>query len=168
MKTSPVKYAVSLAALLFINWLLWSGHFGNIFLIGLGVASCLASLGLAWRMRIVDEEGAPVQLGLRPQLLYAPWLMVEIVKSNFHVAKIILSSKMPLRRNLIRIPANQESELGKVIYANSITLTPGTVSVRLQGNEILVHGLSLSDADNELNSEMGDRICKLERGRDGG
>lgn len=160
-----MKFAITLFIALFGNWLLWSGHFDNAFLLGLGFLSCIICLLIAWRMRIVDEEGAPAQLGLiRPFLWYAPWLIKEIVRSNMEVAKIILSPVMPLRRKLFRIPTKQQSAIGRVIFANSITLTPGTVAVHLQENEILIHGLNLAQGANEVDGEMGDRICQLERG----
>jgi multicomponent Na+:H+ antiporter subunit E len=159
-----VKFAVTLFVALLANWLLWSGHFDNGFLIGLGVGSCAFSLMLAWRMRIVDEEGTPAQLGIiRPLFSYAPWLAKEIVESNIGVAKIILSPVMPLKRNLVRVPADQKSEIGRVILANSITLTPGTVSVRMEDNTILVHGLSVHGTAEDISGEMGRRICQLER-----
>jgi len=127
------------------------------------MGSCLLCLLLALRMRIVDDEGTPIQLGvIRPFFWYAPWLAKEIVKSNIEVAKIILSPVMPLRRNLIRVPTKQKSEIGRVILANSITLTPGTVSVRLQDKTILVHGLNVQGTADDISGEMGDRICQLE------
>lgn len=158
-----MKFAVTLLTVLVANWLLWSGHFDNGFLIVLGIGSCLISLWLAWRMRIVDDEGTPVQLGfIRPFFWYAPWLAKEIVVSNIQVAKIILSPAMPLRRNLVRIPADQKSEIGRVILANSITLTPGTVSIHLQDKEVLVHGLSVHGTAEDMSGDMGRRICRLE------
>ena len=145
------------------NWLLWSGHFDNGFLIALGVGACVLCVWLAWRMRIVDEEGSPMQLGIiLPFFWYAPWLAKEIVVSNIQVAKIILSPVMPLRRNLVRIPTHQRTEIGRVILANSITLTPGTVSIHLQEDEILVHGLSVHGTAEDMTGEMGRRICRLE------
>lgn len=158
-----MKYTITLGIALFVNWLLWSGHFDNPFLIALGVGSCLFSLYVSHRMRIVDEEGAPAQLGFRPFTHYAPWLAKEIVLSNFAVAKIILSPQMPLMRNLLTIKANQKTTLGKVILANSITLTPGTVSVDVVGDDILIHALSLEEAADEMSGDMGDRICRLEK-----
>lgn len=160
-----MKYALSLLVILAGNWLLWSGHFDNAFLIILGMGSCLLSLWLAMRMRIVDDEGTPIQLGvLRTFFWYLPWLAKEIVRSNIEVAKIILSPVMPLRRNLVRVPTKQTSEIGRVILANSITLTPGTVSVSLQDKEILVHGLNVVGTADDISGDMGDRICRLERG----
>ncbi|TWU60691.1 putative monovalent cation/H+ antiporter subunit E [Rubripirellula tenax] len=158
-----MKYTISLGVALLANWLLWSGHFDNPFLLGLGFGSCVLSLWLSARMRIVDEEGAPAQLGLRPFTQFAPWLAFKIVESNVHVAKIILSRDMPLNRNVVTIQSNQKSALGRVILANSITLTPGTVSVDLIEDKIMIHALSISDADEDMSGDIDRRICRLER-----
>ncbi|TWU48116.1 Na+/H+ antiporter subunit E [Rubripirellula reticaptiva] len=158
-----MKYTLTLGAALFANWLLWSGHFDNPFLIGMGIASCGVSLWLSQRMKIVDEEGAPAQLGFRPFTQYAPWLIKEIVVSNIQVAKIILSAKMPLKRNIVMVTASQKSPLGRVIMANSITLTPGTVSMDLIGNKIKVHALSLEEAEEDMSGDMDRRITRLEQ-----
>ena len=161
-----MKYVVTLGLLLLANWLLWSGHFENPFLIGLGVLSCLGCLYLGTRMQIIDEEGAPAQLGIGPFTRYAPWLIKEIVVSNWQVAKIVISPKMPLKRNLVTVNANQRTPLGKVIFANSITLTPGTVAVEMLGDKIRVHALSLEEAAEDMSGDMHDRVCRLERSSD--
>ncbi|WP_146391666.1 Na+/H+ antiporter subunit E [Allorhodopirellula solitaria] len=158
-----MKNGLALFVALLANWLLWSGHFDNAFLIALGIVSCWICLWLTTRMRIVDEEGAPAHLGLLSVVFYAIWLTREIVRANIAAAKIILSPVMPLRRNLIRVPANQKSELGRVVFANSITLTPGTVAVRLRGNEVLVHGLALLETKEDMSGGIGRRVCRLER-----
>ena len=113
-------------------------------------------------MKIVDEEGAPVQLGIRPQITYAPWLVKEIVKSNIEVTKILLAPRLKLQRNLIEVGAHQKTALGRVILANSITLTPGTVSVSMENDRILVHALSFEGAEEDLTGEMDRRVCRLE------
>jgi len=158
-----MKYSLTLGATLFAFWLLWSGHFDKPFIIALGALSCLFCIWVSLRMGIVDEEGAPVQLGIRPFTKYAPYLIGEIIKSNITVTKIICSRKMPLQRNLIEVSANQKSALGRVILANSITLTPGTVSVRMEGAKILVHALSFEGAEEDLSGDMDRRVCELER-----
>jgi multicomponent Na+:H+ antiporter subunit E len=157
-----MKYSLSLGATLLVVWLLWSGH-TEPFLLALGVLSTLLSVWVSGRMRIVDDEGAPVQLGIRPFTQYAPWLFKEIVKSNIAVTKIILSRKMKLQRNLIEVGANQKSALGRVILANSITLTPGTVSVNMKNDRIVVHALSFAGAEEDLSGEMDRRVCRLEK-----
>jgi multicomponent Na+:H+ antiporter subunit E len=157
-----MKYSFTLFLALLASWLFWSGHFDKPFVLTLGVLSCLFCIWVCARMRIVDEEGAPVQLGIRPFTHYAPWLIKEIFKSNIDVTRIILSPKMKLQRNLIEVSATQKSVLGRVMLANSITLTPGTVSVSTKPDRILVHALSFEGAEEDLSGEMAKRICRLE------
>ncbi len=157
-----MKYVISLLLTLTAVWFLWSGHIEP-FMVFLGAGSVLFSLWISWRMRIVDEEGAPVQMGVRPFIQFAPWLFKEIVISNINVAKIILSPKMNLKRNVVTVPAGPQSELGKVMLANAITLTPGTISVKMEGDEIMVHALSFEGAAEDISGDMDRRIQKLEQ-----
>ncbi len=157
-----MKYSFTLLIALCGIWFLWSGHFEP-FMLFLAAFSIGLSLLISRRMRIVDEEGAPMQMGVRPFTQFAPWLAKEIVVSNIEVAKIILSKKMPIKRNLVTVPAGPKSTLGKVILANSITLTPGTVSVKMEGDEILVHALSFEGAADDLSGDMDRRIQALEK-----
>lgn len=146
-------------------WYLWSGH-NEPHLLIIGALSVLLCVWISKRMGIVDEEGAPAQLGIRPFTSYMPWLAKEIVESNIEVTRTILSREMELKRNMIEIGAHQKTELGKVILANSITLTPGTVSVKMEGDRILVHALSFEGAEEDLSGEMGRRVSRLEGTRD--
>ncbi len=157
-----MKYTLTLGIALLAVWFLWSGH-SEPYMLVIGGLSVLLSLWISQRMGIVDEEGAgaPVELGFRP-LLFIPWLTKEIFVSNLEVTKMILSPKMELKRNMIEVGAYQKSELGRVILANSITLTPGTVSVKMEHDRILVHALSFEGAEEGLSGEMGRRICGLE------
>ena len=156
------RYLISSAVALSAAWLLWSGHLEPFILI-LGGLSVLLTLWVSLRMGVIDEEGVPLQLGIRQFARFLPWLMWEIIKSNVEVTKIILSPRMKLRRNLIEVSADQKSQIGKVIFANSITLTPGTVSVNLQGDRILVHALSFEGSEEDLSGDMSARVCKLEK-----
>jgi len=158
-----MKYTLILAAALVGVWLLWSGHFDKPFIIGLGLLSVIESVWLSRRMRIVDEEGAPVQLGIRPFLVYAPWLAKEIFISNLEVTKIILSPRLPTQRNMVTVTTNAKSQLGRVILANSITLTPGTVSISLDDDQVLVHALSFDGAAEDISGEMDRRVQALEK-----
>lgn len=157
-----MKYSFTLLLALVASWLLWSGHFDNYFVLLLGGLSCLFCLWICMRMRIVDEEGAPIELGIRPFTSYAPYLIKEIFVSNIEVTKIILSPELELQRNMIEVGANPKTELGKVLLANSITLTPGTVSVSMDNDRILVHALSFEGAEDDLSGDMDRRVCQLE------
>ena len=101
-------------------------------------------------------------MGIRPFTSYLPWLAKEIIVSNIEVARIILSPKMKLQRNMVDVHINQKTEIGRVIMANSITLTPGTVSVNLEDDQVQVHALSFEGAEEDLSGEMDRRVCKLE------
>jgi multicomponent Na+:H+ antiporter subunit E len=157
-----MKHSLSLTGVLLGVWLLWSGHFEPL-LIGLGAVSILLTVWIARRMRIVDPEGA-AQLG-PGLLLYLPWLVGEIVKSNLDVARRILDPKLPISPRIIKVPAGQASDLGRVIYANSITLTPGTVSVNTVGGTITVHALTREAAAGVETGEMDRRVTRLEGSR---
>lgn len=159
-----MKYSLVLGMTLFGTWLLWSGHYTPL-TISFGIVSCLLVTLLSRRMNIVDEEGVPVQLGLRPFIYYAPWLLKEIVMANIDVAWRILHPRLPIRPTIFWVRASQKGDLGRVIYANSITLTPGTVSIDMEGDQITVHALSRAEAEEEMSGDMDRRVSKLEGSR---
>jgi multicomponent Na+:H+ antiporter subunit E len=143
-------------------WILWSWHFTPL-LITLGAASVALALYISHRMGIVEDGLDPVTL-LPGLLVYLPWLFLEIVKSNLHVAARILNPRLPIRPHMIEVKAGQRGDVGRVIYANSITLTPGTVSVDTRGDTITVHALTDEAADGVLTGEMDRRVSRLEGG----
>ena len=142
------------------GWLLWSLHFDPL-LLGLGLASCVAVTALALRLRIVDPESVPLEI-LPGLLTFVPWLLVEIAKANLHVVWVILAPGLPIRPQLLRVRASQRTELGQTVYANSITLTPGTVSLDVRGGQILVHALTDATAEDLRTGRMDRRVCQLE------
>lgn len=156
-----LSHALSLASFLFALWLLLSGHFAEPLLLGLGIASVIAVVAIARRMDVVDREGHPIHLSQRA-VLYFPWLFWEIAKANIDVAKVILSRRMPLGAAMITTKGSQRSELGLVIYANSITLTPGTVTIAVDDNILTVHALTAAAADGVHSGEMDRRCAALE------
>ena len=95
-------------------------------------------------------------------------MLVEIAKSNWAVTKIILSGKSPDSQNLFWAPVSQKSDVGQVVYANSITLTPGTITVETQGNHFLVHALDFGDGDMEALADMDARVTAIETSAAGG
>ena len=149
-----------LSGWLALTWLLWSGH-SEPLLLAFGALSVAIAILFALRMDVIDEESEPYHLGLRP-LLYIPWLLWEIAKANLHVARVILTPRLPIQPRLLRIRARQETDLGRVIFANSITLTPGTVTLDVRDQTLLVHALTRHSAEGLLNGEMNDRAAWLE------
>lgn len=154
-------YGVSLTACLFAFWLLLSGYF-EAFLVAAGIGSAVAVALFARRMNVLDGEGHPIVLSLRA-LIYWPWLAKEIVKSALAVSRIILDPKLPISPTMVRFKPSQRSIVGLVTHANSITLTPGTITVEAESGEFLVHGLTKAAADGCIDSEMDRRVSRFER-----
>ncbi len=159
MRRERLLHSISLGLVLFGVWLLLSGFFEPL-LLGLGVLSCIIVVLIANRMDVIDREGLPIHLGWRV-LSYWVWLTIEIVKANLDVARRILDPKLPIHPLLVRVKASQASELGQVIYANSITLTPGTVSMQVAGGEILVHAIVPEMAEDLEGGEMDRRVTAV-------
>ncbi len=147
--------------LLMLFCLFLSGHLEPL-LLGLGVASVALTVFLSWRMNIIDHESYPLHLSLKfPG--YFLYLSGEIVKANIDVARRVLRWRgASISPQMIDIPLLQESDLGAVIYANSITLTPGTVTIRLSKDSLTVHALSKEAAaelaTNAMSKEISNRV----------
>ena len=156
---------LSFTFLLFGLWVLLSGHFDPL-LLGLGVASTLFTLFLARRLGVVDEESYPFRLIVR-LLRYHGFLAREVLFANVDVAQRILLPSKSISPRFIDVEVPQRTDLGRVIFANSITVTPGTVSVRLRKDRVLVHALSKEGAEDLLTGRMADAVPELdsEKGR---
>ncbi len=141
-------------------WVAWSWHFEPLIL-GFGAGSVLLTVFTAHRLGVLDEEGAPVEWTGR-LLLFIPWLAWQVVLANIAVARLILSPKIPIEPHLIRLPANQRTVLGQTIHANTITITPGTISLDLRDSVILVHALDRIFADQDDSGASDRMICWLE------
>jgi len=154
------RHAINLGLFLFAIWLLLSGHYTPLLLV-LGVLSTLLVVLLATRADLIDRETQPILL--KPSvLLYWFWLAREIIKSNIDVARRILSPRLPISPNVFTIRAFQKTELGRVTYANSITLVPGTVAMDVNEDVITVHALTQAAAAELKRGEMNRRVCQVE------
>lgn len=156
--------SLSHAVLLFLFWMLLSGHFTPL-LLGLGAASVLLTVAIARRMNVIDHESYPIHLSYRFPGYYL-YLLVEIIKANLDVVRRILHpGKADIDPQLVELPQTQDNDLGAVIYANSITLTPGTVTLRLEQDKLIVHALSKEAAAGLAAGGMSREISKLVFGR---
>ena len=151
----------SLAVFLSLLWLLLSGHFSDPLLLALGAASVLLVVFIALRKEVSDPEGHPIHMILR-LLVYWPWLLKEIVVANVDVAKAILRSPMAIDPTVFTVRGTQKSELARVIYANSITLTPGTVTIDLEDDLLTVHALTKAGLEGVESGQMNRRVTALE------
>tara|TARA_R110002096_G_scaffold59584_4_gene149296 strand:- start:18 stop:497 length:480 start_codon:yes stop_codon:yes gene_type:complete len=147
---------------LFILWLLLSGYFKTNLII-FGVVSCALVTYLSIRLKIYSSHHERIKINLRLPL-YIPWLLKEITKSNIHVARCILSSSNRLQPQTVCSRPSQKTTTGLAVHANSITLTPGTISVDINNNEILVHALTDHTAQGIIDGDIDKRVTKLEGG----
>ncbi|MHA1598845.1 MAG: Na+/H+ antiporter subunit E [Alphaproteobacteria bacterium] len=158
-------HTISLGSSLFILWLLLSG-FLETWLLALGLASVALIVTIANRMDVIDHEGHPIHMTWR-LVMYMPWLAWEIIKANIDVARIILHPNLPIQPKVLKIKGSQVTELGHVTYANSITLTPGTVTLTLEDGVMEVHALNATAAEGLLNGDMDARVHRVEGTADG-
>ena len=156
MQTIRLLIAMSVA------WLLLSGLFKTQLLV-LGVISVVVVVLLSYRMRVFEHRGQPIYFRFAGILSYWGWLLWQIVLSNIDVCKRIWSPGLDIKPTLRRVSATPDTEMGRVIYANSITLTPGTTAISFTPDgDILVHALH-EDSWHELEQgEMSDRIRRVE------
>ena len=156
-------YYLGLISVLAALWLGLSGIYKPL-LLTLGTISILISLLLASRLSTVDKEGAPY--ARLPQLLsYWAWLIVEIFKANWPVIKACVGANLDINPALVKVKTRCESDLAKTIFANSITLTPGTVTVEIEGDKFLVHALFEEAATPESFAEMDERSWRAADGK---
>ncbi len=154
--------ALGLGVILFAFWVLLSGHYTPL-LLTLGAMSSALVVYLAMRMDVVDHEGLPLHLGGR-FWIYLPWLLKEIFVANVAVARIILTPSLPISPILVKYRASQKTDLGRSLYANSITLTPGTITTRIEGQILEVHSLTWVNVDGREEDEMDRRVTWVEQG----
>ena len=148
---------------MFALWLLLSGVYKPL-VVGFGIASVLLGIYFARRMDRADDY--VVRLILRPVqlVIYFFWLLIEIGKATWTVTKVIMSPEAKTRQHLFAIKHSQKSDLAQVVFANSITLTPGTITVETEPNRFLVHALCFSPSDIEALRDMDRRVSDVEGG----
>ncbi len=151
------------SSLLFGLWLLLSGEAKGL-LLGLGLASALLAAGITTRMDAVDGEGRSFIPGIGILAFWA-WLTGQVVRANLDVAQRVLSPRLPISPRVFRVRTSQATDLGRVTFANAITLTPGTVSIDLRRNEIEVHALSQEAAEGLASGVMDRMVTTLLEGR---
>ena len=161
-----VQSIVMRVALLFIvlmaGWLLMSGYYNGL-LISLGVISVAFCVWVSHVINATDEEGLPTHIFARLPA-YLLWLFGEIIKSNYDTAKFILNGHSD--PEIFNVTATQDSAAGIATYANSITLTPGTVTMDIDEqaskDQFLVHALHPAFGEDVRSNDMDRRVTALE------
>ena len=151
-----IYLSLSLAAF----WMLISDY-NTILILSLGAVSIALVLYIAHRMNVVDHEAPPLHLTRELPGFYA-WLIKEIILANILVVKHIWLGNKTISPTMKTIKANQKTDMGKVIYANSITLTPGTVTVDMKGDQLIVHALLRESIKDLEAGDMDRRVTQVE------
>ena len=155
-----MRHTIILSLTLAAFWLLNSAHHTPLIL-SLGAASILLVLYIAHRMNVADNAFEPVPFSLKYPGYYL-WLFKALVLANISVVKHIWIGNKTISPTLTTIRASQKTDMGKVIYATSITLTPGTVAVDVVDDQILVHALLEENIDALKSGDMDRRVSLLE------
>jgi multicomponent Na+:H+ antiporter subunit E len=153
------RFAPATWIALFLLWVVLSGKFDAFhLLVGLATIAFIAWLQSA--LVPLRGVGDPRIRGLQ-LALYIPWLLWQMLLSSIYVARVILWDYEKVDPQLIAFSSKQPSVLHRVILANSITLTPGTLTVDLRGDRFLVHALTPSTAADVLNGRAADKVARL-------
>lgn len=155
-----IRFLVSAVAL-FAFWLLLSGMFVP-FLLAAGFGCAIAVKLFSRRLNTIAQESDVLVLNWKRVVAYYPWLVKEITVAAWDVSKRILNPRLPISPALVEIVPSQKTDVGLVIHANSITLTPGTISVEVEHGRFLVHALTEEGARSLTDSEMNRRCAELE------
>ena len=162
-----MKYLLqlSLFIFLFLFWIILSGK-GDIFFIVSGAITSITIVIVATYINLLDEEGNPIKI-LPRIFIYWLWLLKEIILSAIYLSKIIISPKLSISPQYVKIKSNQKSSLGFSIFANSITLTPGTITVIAKNStkEIDVHAITQETAKSLKTGKMDTMVSWLMRNK---
>ena len=150
--------SIFLFIFLFILWLLLSGHY-NFLLISFGIVSSLLCVWLSNKMGLFNNKNFTLKFIIKLPI-YWSWLIIEIIKSNISTAKIIINDNCD--PEIFYVKSSSKSDIGKANYANSITLTPGTVTVEIDNDNFLIHALSSEIGEDLRTGEMDRKVLNLE------
>ncbi len=152
---------VMLAVLLAAAWLLWSGLFKPL-LLALGAVSCLLVLIVAHRMHLFDTDVFALRFTTRLVRFWV-WLGREIVRSSLEVTRAVLSPRLNISPTVAEFDTRCGHPVDRAILGNSITLTPGTLTVSIDGERFTVHALTEGGARDILTGEMDRKVNRLRR-----
>jgi multicomponent Na+:H+ antiporter subunit E len=158
-RAAYITRVITLGILLVAAWLFWSGFFKPL-LLGLGAFSCILVLYLSHRMRLFDSDIFALRFSFRLFRFWG-WLGKEIFLSSLEVARIVLNPKLPISPTVIKFDTVCDHKVDQAILGNSITLTPGTLTLNIEGMELTVHSLTRQGALDLQSGEMERRVAAL-------
>ena len=152
-----VKFKFGTIIILFAFWLALS-HYLTPLLLSFGIISCLLTIYIIYRMDIADHEGKPLPLISIRILPFHGWLIFKILQSNIAVARLALSPKVNLTPRVLRVSTKGMSDMERITYANSITLTPGTLTMEVEDDYLNIHALNDESAEDLATGEMERKV----------
>ena len=162
-KTEPrhILYRGIVFAMLMVVWCIFSGFFDG-FHLTLGVISCGLVTWMSSDLLFENRSGSLLQRLVQFWRLlgYCFWLVWQIFLANLHLLRLAFSSRSALQPHIVRYESNLETDFQKFLLANSITLTPGTVTIKIMGDTFYIHAIS-DIAAQGLDGEMERRIHQI-------
>ncbi len=163
MNTKTLSHLAIWTLTLAVFWLLLSGFFKPL-LLGFGLFSVLLVVFLLQRMDSFDQQPEQPALGI-PSLRYAIWLVGQVLLSSVKVAKLVWSRNKALSPAVAKLPLTDIPDNNRVRYANSITLTPGTLSIDIDDQHVTVHALEQESIEELQAGDMANKIATVLGGK---
>lgn len=164
MKTLSIRTIIVSFITLMAFWFIMSGFFDLIHTL-MGVISVVAVMALNHQLKkhkyYEDEVDVLNELRYGRLILYLFWLAWQIVVSGFQVARVILSPSLPISPSMVKFKVDLPSAHAKMILGNSITLTPGTLTVDIQGDEFIIHSILPQAYEGIINDRMPHEVLQL-------
>lgn len=158
---TPFARTLILLLLLIVAWVLWSGYLKPL-LLGLGAFSCILTVWIVRRMGYFDDEMFAFHYDWRLLGFWA-WLGGEVVKSSIEVARVVLRRKVHVEPIVVDVDGSGLGPVDQVLLGNSITLTPGTLTLDVYEGQLRVHALTREGATALLSGEMQRRVAALRK-----
>lgn len=165
-KSSWLRYRglVLQALILAVVWMILSGKLELIYFFW-GFISIVFVMWMSNKIRAIpmaeNEPCGTTRIIIPRLIVYLLWLVVEIVKSGVYVAYVVLHPRMPIQPMIVRFTSKQPNVLARVILGNSITLTPGTLTLDIEGDLFTVHALTRDTEEGLVSGDMESRVARL-------
>ena len=171
-KSKYLRNTIIQTVLLLIFWLLLSGHY-DLMHVSFGIFSVALVMLIHYPLRrrlfaLEEERSASLSFSRLLRLsFYIPWLIIQIVVSSLQVARCVLHPRCPFDPSLLRFKTKLKNVSSKVVLANSITLTPGTITLEIKEDEFLVHALMDACSTGIIDGALPGQVARLYEKRPG-
>lgn len=152
-KNMKIKSFLIITLTLFVIWVILNGNF-SAEVLGSGAVVALLTSFLFCRSCNIFEEIRMNPKSLIYTVVYIFVFIIELVKSNFDVARRVVSPKLPINPGIVEVKTKLKSKIGRMILANSITLTPGTFTVEITGDRLFIHWIDVKSTSVEEDTNL--------------